>query len=97
MTARAHRLDAVLRQALAPALLTVRDDSARHAGHAGARAEGETHYDVLVVTEAFRGASRVARSRQVHALLAPEFAAGMHALVLSLRTPEEHAAIAARG
>ena len=89
MTPRAHRLEATLRQALAPTQVVVTDDSARHAGHAGARPGGETHYSVLVVAEAFRGLSRVDRSRQVHALLAAEFASGLHALALTLRTPEE--------
>jgi BolA protein len=52
---------------------------------------------VLLVSDAFRGMSRVARSRAVHELLADEFGAveagGMHALALTLRTPEEHATI----
>ncbi|MGH7041205.1 MAG: BolA family protein [Acetobacteraceae bacterium] len=91
MQTRAQRLEAALRQALAPALVQVADDSDRHAGHAGARPGGETHYSVLVVADAFRGLSRVERSRQVHALLAAEFAAGLHALALTLRTPEEQA------
>jgi stress-induced morphogen len=89
---RAERLESVLRKTFAPTLLQVTDDSARHAGHAGARAGGETHYNVLVVAEAFRGMSRVARSRAVHAALAAEFAGGMHALALTLRTPEEQGA-----
>jgi stress-induced morphogen len=91
-TSRAARLEATLRQAFAPAVLRVVDDSARHAGHAGARPEGETHYSVLVVAEAFRSLSRVARSREVHRALAAEFAGGLHALSLTLRTPEEHGA-----
>ena len=86
---RAARLEAALRRAFAPVALRVVDDSARHAGHAGARPEGETHYSVLVVSEAFRGLSRVARSRAVHEALAAEFSGGMHALALTLRTPEE--------
>lgn len=76
-------------QAFAPVVLRVVDDSARHAGHAGAQPGGETHYSVVVVAEAFRGMSRVARSRAVHAALAAEFNGGMHALALTLRTPEE--------
>jgi len=87
---RAQRLESVLREAFAPVVLRVADDSARHAGHAGASPGGETHYNVLVVAEAFRCMSRVARSRAVHAALAAEFAGGMHALALTLRTPEEH-------
>ena len=89
MTARAARLEAVLTRTFAPTLLRVTDDSARHAGHAGAQLGGETHYSVLLVAEAFRDMNRVARSRAVHAALATEFAQGMHALALTLRTPEE--------
>lgn len=92
MTSRATRLEAVLGREFAPTLLRVVDDSARHAGHAGAQPGGQTHYSVLLVTETFRGMNRVARSRAVHAALAREFAGGMHALALTLRTPEEHAA-----
>jgi BolA protein len=91
---RAARLEVVLRQAFSPSLLRVVDDSAQHAGHAGAQPGGETHYSVLVVADAFRGMARVARSRAVHAALAAEFAGGMHALSLTLRTPEEMPAAA---
>lgn len=94
---RADRLRQTLDRVFAPELLTVRDDSAHHAGHAGAQPGGQTHFAVLMVAAAFRGQSRVARSRAVHAALAQEFgpaeAGGMHALSLTLRTPEEHAAI----
>ena len=83
---------ALLRQNFNPELLRIDDESARHAGHAGAAPGGETHYSVLIVAAAFRGESRVDRSRRVHAALGDEFATGLHALVLSLRTPEEHAA-----
>jgi stress-induced morphogen len=87
---RAARLEAVLTGAFSPVLLRVVDDSARHAGHAGARPGGETHYSVLLVSGAFRGMPRVARSRAVHAVLEAEFAGGLHALSLTLRTPEEN-------
>lgn len=90
MQTRADRLKDTLTKAFAPTLLRVVDDSARHAGHAGARPEGQTHYSVLLVSDAFVGINRVARSRAVHAALASEFSGGMHALALTLRTPEEH-------
>ena len=89
---RTARLEAALTAAFSPVLLRVEDDSARHAGHAGAQPGGETHYNVLLVAAAFSGMPRVARSRAVHAVLAPEFAGGMHALALTLRSPEEFAA-----
>jgi stress-induced morphogen len=89
MQSRAARLEAVLTRAFSPTLLRVVDDSAQHAGHAGAQPGGETHYSVVVVAEAFRGMNRAARSRAVHEVLEAEFAGGMHALSLVLRTPEE--------
>ncbi len=92
MQSRAQRIEATLGEAFAPVALRVEDDSARHAGHAGARAGGETHYTVLIVAAAFEGQSRVARHRMVHTLLAREFEQGLHALALTLRTPAEHAA-----
>jgi BolA protein len=92
---RAARIEAALKAGFAPILLHVQDDSARHAGHAGWAPGGQTHYSVLLVSDAFTGQSRVARSRAVHEALAAEFgpseAGGMHALALTLRTPEEHA------
>lgn len=92
MTQRAARLETLLRGAFAPDVIEVRDDSAQHAGHAGARPGGETHYTVLLVSAVFRGQSRVARHRAVNQAVAAEFDCGLHALALVVRTPEEHAA-----
>jgi BolA protein len=96
-TNRADRIRSILTKAFEPVLLHIQDDSARHAGHAGAPAGGQSHYTVLLVSERFTGTNRVARSRSVHAALAEEFgpaeAGGMHALSLTLRTPDEHAAL----
>jgi BolA protein len=92
MTSRADRIRTALEAAFAPARVSVTDDSQRHAGHAGARPGGETHYTVAVVSAAFAGQSRVARSRAVHAVLDAEFGTGLHALSLQLATPEEAAA-----
>jgi len=86
---RAARLRAVLQAAFQPVRLDVTDDSFRHAGHSGARPEGETHFSVLLVSGAFRGQNRVERARRVHAALEAEFGSGLHALRLTLRTPEE--------
>ena len=89
MQTRADRIVAALTRCFPPAEIAVVDDSHKHAHHAGARAEGETHYSVQVVSPAFAGMNRVARSRAVHAALEPEFGRGLHALALTLRTPEE--------
>jgi stress-induced morphogen len=86
---RAARLHAVLTRDFAPLRLEINDDSAKHAGHAGAQAGGQTHYSVVIVSAAFQGVSRVERSRLVHAALANEFADGLHALSLTLRAPVE--------
>lgn len=88
---RADRMRVLLTAAFTPTVLQVTDDSAHHAGHRGAAAGGQTHYSILLVSAAFSGLSRVARSRAVHETLAAEFAGGLHALALRLRTPEEQA------
>jgi BolA family transcriptional regulator, general stress-responsive regulator len=74
---------------LAPTRLTVVDESDRHIGHAGWRQNGETHFRVEIVSPAFSGCSRVERHRMVNALLAPEFAKGLHALQLRAGAPGE--------
>jgi len=78
-----------LADALAPEKLEVVDESALHAGHAGARPEGESHFRVLVVSKRFEGMGRVARQREVYRILVDEFAAGVHALALRTMTPDE--------
>ena len=88
-TNRVDRMRRILADAFAPVRLDIGDDSARHAGHAGARAGGETHFNVLIVSAAFEGLTRVARSRAVHDALRPEFGDGLHALSLVLRAPSE--------
>lgn len=77
---------------LAPVRIEIVDDSHRHAGHAGARPEGETHFRVEIVAAAFTGKSRLERQRMVHAALADELAGRVHALSLRLMTPAEAAA-----
>jgi len=94
---RAQRIETLLQAAFAPSILHIADDSARHAGHAGASAAGETHYTVLLVSAAFEGQSRVTRHRAVNAVVQDEFATGLHALALVLRTPAEQAASASHG
>jgi BolA protein len=86
---RSDRIAAALNRAFQPIELSIVDESGRHVGHSGSVPGGETHYTVLMVSEQFRGQNRVSRSRAVHAALADEFASGLHALTLTLRTPEE--------
>ncbi len=87
----ADRIHAKLTAALHPTRLVIHDESHRHAGHAGARPEGETHFRIEIVSSAFTGESRVARQRRVYALLAEELSERVHALALTTRTPEEEA------
>ncbi len=83
---RAARLEDLLRHAFNPDLLEIRDESARHAGHAGSRPEGETHFHIRISSQAFVGKSRVEQHRLVNQVLANEFARGLHALSLSTCT-----------
>ena len=89
MDTRTDRIRSALQTGFAPFRLEVVDDSQSHAGHAGAAPGGETHYNVLLVSAAFTGMNRVARSRAVYAALDTEFAGGLHALALTLRAPDE--------
>lgn len=91
MTAtRAERIRETLEREFAPVAVQVVDESGRHVGHAGnPDGRGETHYAVTLVSPSFAGMGRLARSRAVHAALADEFAGGLHALSLTLLSPEE--------
>lgn len=84
---RAAEVDAVLRQLLAPTTLVVRDDSAAHAGHAGAR-EG-SHLHVSIVSPRFTSLGRLARHRLVYDALRELIPRGIHALAIDARTPAE--------
>lgn len=86
---RQSRIVGILTEVFTPEHLEVEDDSARHAGHAGAGQGGETHFNVRMAATAFEGMNRVARSRAVNDALAVEFAGGLHALSLTLRAPSE--------
>lgn len=87
MSTLAEELEAALRAALAPAELAVRDDSAHHAGHAGAR-EG-AHFAVRIVSSRFAGLRPLQRHRLVYDAAAPLMAGRIHALQISAMTPEE--------
>jgi BolA protein len=87
----ANALREKLVAAFAPLALAIEDESARHAGHSGAREGGESHFRVRIVSAAFAGLSRVERQRLVYAAVAAEIAGGLHALALTTLTPEEAA------
>ena len=78
-----------LTAALSPDHIEVVDNSAKHAGHAGANPEGESHFAVMVVSEAFAGKNRVQRQRMVYEALAEEMAGPVHALELKTLAPGE--------
>lgn len=89
MAADPATIEAMLRAALAPSHLAVRDDSALHAGHAGA-ASGGGHYDVTIVSERFAGHNRVARHRMVYDALRGLFPTQIHALAVTAFTDQEY-------
>jgi BolA protein len=78
-----------LEREFCPVRLEIVDESHLHAGHAGAREGGESHFAVEIVSEAFAGLSRIARHRRVHEVLAEELNGGVHALAITARAPRE--------
>ncbi|MGA8820366.1 MAG: BolA family protein [Xanthobacteraceae bacterium] len=76
-----------LRKAFAPQSLRVEDESHQHAGHAGHRPGGETHYRLYIVAEAFRGKSRLECHRMINDALAAELKGGVHALAIHAAAP----------
>jgi len=86
-TDRQTRIHDLLTEAFEPLELEITDDSAKHAGHAGAAPGGETHYSVRITSAAFEGLSRVQIQRTVMMVLQSEFDTGLHALSLKANTP----------
>jgi BolA protein len=78
-----------LTEAFRPSEILVEDESALHAGHAGARPGGETHFRVRIVSLDFVDMSRVARQRKVYEVLADEMRGQIHALSIDARVPGE--------
>jgi BolA family transcriptional regulator, general stress-responsive regulator len=78
-----------LSEAFAPHSLNVVDESHQHAGHAGARPGGQTHFRVYIVSEAFKGKTRIDRHRMINHALADDLAAGVHALAIHATAPGE--------
>jgi BolA protein len=84
---RVAELRRLLERELSPAALQIVDDSARHAGHAGAREGG--HFGVAIVASSFSGRSQLERHRLVYAAVAPLLGHGVHALSIVARSPDE--------
>lgn len=92
MASRAERIKTTLNTLFSPTLLEIEDESRRHAKHAERNnlPAGETHYRVTIISETFNGQTRLARQRAVNEALAGEFSTGLHALSMTLRTPQEN-------
>lgn len=82
------RIETLLHAAFAPRSLQIEDDSAKHAGHAGAR-DGGGHYRVALVADAFTGKNTLARHRLVYAALAELMPTAIHALAIRATAPDE--------
>ena len=85
-----HPVESAIREKLAllqPVTLDLRDESAQHAGHAGSRPSGGTHWQLAIVSEAFRGKSPVARHRMVYEALGDLMQRDIHALRIEAIVP----------
>jgi BolA protein len=78
-----------LSAAFAPATITLVDESARHAGHAGASQAGESHFNLTIESPVFAGLGRLARQRRVMSVLSEELAGPIHALSIQTLAPGE--------
>ena len=87
-TARIERLESRIRERLAPTVLQLRDDSALHAGHAGAR-DGHGHYTVVMVSPAFAGLASLRRHRLVYDAVGDMMQTDVHALTIFAHAPGE--------
>ncbi len=85
----AETIEQKLRAALTVSRLEVIDESAQHAGHAGARPGGQSHFRLFIESPDFAGKSRVSRQREIYRILKDEMAGPIHALALDARAPEE--------
>jgi BolA protein len=83
------RLHDILSTHLSPQMLTISNQSDKHKHHSGDDGTGETHYDITIIADAFAGLSRINRHRLVTDLLTAELNSGLHALSLTLKTPQE--------
>ncbi len=91
MASRTETIDGLLRAALSPAELLVKDQSHLHEGHAGAQ-EGKGHFDVTIVSDQFDGLNRIARHRLVYDALGAFMESDIHALRITALSPAERQA-----
>lgn len=84
-----QRIERKLNEAFAPVTLEILDDSARHAGHAGASLSGESHFKVMIVSNYFKDLSRIERHRAVYKVLEEELKTQIHALNVVARAVGE--------
>jgi BolA family transcriptional regulator, general stress-responsive regulator len=82
---RTEKIRVKLEEAFAPRLLEVIDDSESHRGHAGYQEGGESHFNVVIASDEFKGLSRIARHRAVHEALGRDLVSEIHALSLTIR------------
>ena len=78
-----------LTEAFSPQSLKVLDESHQHEGHAGHRPGGQTHYRIYIVSQAFKGKTRIERHRMINHSLSAELAGGIHALAVHAAAPGE--------
>lgn len=83
------RMAQKLTEAFAPQSLKVADESHQHEGHAGHRPGGQTHFRVYIVSELFKGMTRLQRHRLINQTLADELGGGVHALAIHAAAPGE--------
>lgn len=78
-------IESRLQAAFSPRELQVIDESEQHRGHAGFQEGGETHWQVDIASDSFKGMTRIARHRAVHDALGKDLVARIHALGLTIR------------
>lgn len=88
MNERVAMIHEKLTAALAPLSLEIQDDSAKHAGHVGAR-DGGGHFNVRIVSAAFAGKSPIERHRLVYGALGDAMQREIHALSIQAKSPDE--------
>ena len=89
MSDRVDRIRTILQEALTPVQLEIVDDSAAHAGHAGAMQSGGGHFSAFIVAEAFDGKTQVQRHQMVYRALGDLMRTDIHALIIKALTPKE--------